>query len=94
MRSGTDWLASFAVALLACSTCLGESDTPARALPQRVVICIDRAAPRCWTAASEEQCRASEGAEVFRALARGDGSVSHGSALTECWQSVKEREAR
>jgi hypothetical protein len=88
------------VALLVASTgmqALGSSlddragdgdDAPARALPSQVVVCVDRSAARCFTAASEGDCRSTSGAEVFRVLSRGDGSVAHGSALAECWQSV------
>jgi hypothetical protein len=86
-------LALFTGALGANAIASEASNAPARALPLQVVICVDRGKPRCWTAASEAECRSADGGEVFRVLDRGDGSVAHGSALTECWRSVGKGEA-
>jgi hypothetical protein len=74
------------------ATAADEREDAARALPAAVVICVDRGARRCWSAAAAAQCRSS-GAEVFTALARADGSVPHGAALTECWKSVGKPDA-
>ena len=71
----------------------GDGSEPARALPPQVIVCLDRNGHRCWSAASEAECRSVDGGEVFRTLERGDGSVGHGSALSECWRSAAGRPA-